>query len=47
MDTNRLANAADAGAALSQAVEVLRKRVDRLGVAEPLIQPQGSDRILG
>jgi SecD/SecF fusion protein len=31
---------------LSQAVEVLRKRVDRLGVAEPLIQPQGADRIL-
>src|SRR5438128_579417 len=27
-------------------VQVFRKRVDRLGVAEPLIQPQGSDRIL-
>ena len=36
----------DRGAALSQAVEVLRKRVDRLGVAEPIIQPQGEDRIL-
>ncbi|HTI98043.1 MAG TPA: protein translocase subunit SecD [Dongiaceae bacterium] len=31
---------------LSQAVEVLRKRVDKFGVAEPIIQPQGSDRIL-
>ncbi len=32
--------------ALSQAVEVLRKRVDRFGVAEPVIQPQGDSRIL-
>jgi len=31
---------------LSQAVEVLRKRVDKLGVAEPIIQPEGDDRIL-
>jgi SecD/SecF fusion protein len=31
--------------ALSQAVEVLRKRVDQFGVAEPVIQPEGSDRI--
>lgn len=31
---------------LSQAVEVLRKRVDKFGVAEPLIQPAGADRIL-
>src|SRR3989442_4366299 len=45
-DPNRLTDASDTSAALSQAVEVLRKRVDRLGVAEPLIQPQGSDRIL-
>jgi SecD/SecF fusion protein len=35
-----------AASALSQAVEVLRKRVDSLGVAEPLIQPEGNDRIL-
>src|SRR5437868_4463662 len=46
MDTNRLDNPGAARAALSQAVEVLRKRVDKLGVAEPLIQPQGNDRIL-
>ncbi|SPE59388.1 Protein-export membrane protein SecD [Verrucomicrobia bacterium] len=45
MDTNQL-TAADTHAALSQAVEVLRKRVDRFGVAEPLIQPEGEDRIL-
>lgn len=32
--------------ALSQAAEVLRKRVDKFGVAEPVIQPQGADRIL-
>ena len=46
MDTNRLANASDASTALSHAVEVLRKRVDKFGVAEPLIQPEGNDRIL-
>jgi hypothetical protein len=32
--------------ALSQAVEVLRKRVDAFGVAEPVIQPAGGNRIL-
>lgn len=31
---------------LSQAVEVIRKRVDTLGVAEPLIQPSGERRII-
>ena len=46
MDTNRLAQASDASTALSHAVEVLRKRVDRFGVAEPLIQPEGNNRIL-
>src|SRR5512137_2505320 len=46
MDTNRLAQASDASTALSHAVEVLRKRVDKFGVAEPLIQPQGNNRIL-
>jgi len=46
MDTSTLTNAPDTSGALSQAIEVLRKRVDRFGVAEPLIQPQGSDRIL-
>jgi SecD/SecF fusion protein len=46
MDTNQLAKATDASTALSHAVEVLRKRVDQFGVAEPLIQPEGTDRIL-
>jgi SecD/SecF fusion protein len=36
----------DVSGALSEAVEVLRKRVDRFGVAEPIIQTEGSDRIL-
>src|SRR5216684_3528511 len=46
MDTNGLARPSEASSALSQAVEVLRKRVDKLGVAEPVIETQGSDRIL-
>jgi len=32
--------------ALSQAVEVIRRRVDRFGVAEPIIQPVGANQIL-
>jgi SecD/SecF fusion protein len=31
---------------VSQAAEVLRRRVDRLGVAEPVIQPEGVNHIL-
>ncbi len=31
---------------VSQAAEVLRHRVDRLGVAEPVIQPVGEDHIM-
>ncbi len=46
MDSSSLTNAMDKKSALDQAVEVLRKRVDRLGVAEPLLQPEGEDRIL-
>jgi len=46
MDTTKLANTNETGAALSQAVEVLRKRIDRFGVAEPLIQSAGGNRIL-
>jgi SecD/SecF fusion protein len=33
-------------AALSQAVTVLRRRIDRFGVAEPIIQSAGGNRIL-
>jgi SecD/SecF fusion protein len=39
-------NLAPTEGALSQAVEVLRKRVDAFGVAEPIIQPAGGNRIL-
>ena len=46
MDTNKLSSADEKGRVLSQAIEVLRKRVDRFGVSEPLIQPVGDDRIL-
>ncbi|HWD93667.1 MAG TPA: protein translocase subunit SecD [Verrucomicrobiae bacterium] len=38
-------NSMDISGALSQAVEVLRKRVDQFGVAEPVIQPEGNNRI--
>src|SRR6266567_969838 len=46
MDTNQVSQAEQKSRALSQAVEVLRKRVDRFGVAEPIIQPDGEDSIL-
>ncbi len=46
MDTNRFENVVDKRHALEQAMEVLRKRVDRFGVSEPLLQPQGENRIL-
>jgi SecD/SecF fusion protein len=46
MDTTKLANTNDTGSALSQAVEVLRKRIDQFGVAEPIIQSAGDNRIL-
>ncbi len=44
--TNVVSRGVDKTIALENAVEVLRKRVDALGVAEPLIQPVGEDRIL-
>lgn len=48
LDTNRLAQGESStrDRALSQAVEVLRKRVDKFGVAEPVIQPVGNNRVL-
>ncbi len=45
LDTSVLSTNDTAGA-VSQAVEVIRKRVDRFGVAEPVILPQGDNRIL-
>jgi len=32
--------------AMARAIEILRNRVDKFGVAEPTIQPQGEDRIV-
>lgn len=46
MQTNQLDRAEEKDVALANAVEVLRKRVDKLGVAEPLLQPAGRNRIL-
>ena len=44
---NELEAANDKGRILGQAAEVMRKRVDSLGVAEPIIQPMtGDDRIV-
>jgi len=34
------------GQAVGQAIEILRKRIDQLGVAEPVLQKVGDDRIL-
>jgi len=47
-DTNNVqqSHSEVASAALSQAIGVLRKRIDRFGVAEPIIQPAGGNRIL-
>jgi SecD/SecF fusion protein len=45
-DTNQAVSEEDISGALSQAIEVLRKRVDAFGVAEPVIQPAGGNRIL-
>ena len=46
-DTNNVQRRSDvANAALSQAVDVLRKRVDAFGVAEPVIQSAGANQIL-
>ena len=46
MDTNTIAEVAARDVALEHAIEVLRARVDQLGVAEPLIQPAGGNKIL-
>jgi SecD/SecF fusion protein len=46
MQTGKLATNASKEVALANAIDVLRKRVDRFGVAEPLIQPVGQNQIL-
>ncbi|MFO1476004.1 MAG: protein translocase subunit SecD [Verrucomicrobiota bacterium] len=51
LDTNRVdassnqVSQAQNNAMMSEAIEVLRKRVDQFGVAEPVLQPEGNDRI--
>jgi SecD/SecF fusion protein len=45
-ETNAVAQPEAQAGAIAQAVEVLRKRVDQFGVAEPLIQPVGGNQIL-
>ena len=39
-------NAAEGRDALDRAMEILRQRIDQFGVAEPLIQKEGEDRIV-
>ena len=46
MQTNKLPANVAIRAVLENAVEVLRKRVDAFGVAEPLLQPVGDNQIL-
>jgi SecD/SecF fusion protein len=46
MSTNKLGEAEARQTALSHAVEVLRRRVDNLGVAEPIIQSVGENNII-
>lgn len=47
MNTNKLNESnINLDAAITQAIEVLRKRVDNFGVAEPIIQAAGGNRIL-
>jgi len=45
-DTNAVVSSAETANAIAQAVEVIRKRVDQFGVAEPVIQPEGQNEIL-
>ena len=45
-DTNGFGASLSRGMMAEKAVEVLRKRVDRFGVSEPLIAPAGDNRIM-
>jgi SecD/SecF fusion protein len=46
MDMSKFTNAASTDFIIEQAIEVLRKRVDKFGVAEPVIQQAGNNLIL-
>lgn len=45
VDTSKL-SAKEKPGAQERALEILRNRIDRFGVSEPAIQPQGSDQII-
>ena len=45
VDTSKLSNKEKKGAQ-ERALEILRNRIDQLGVAEPVIQPQGENQIV-
>src|SRR5258708_371805 len=45
MDVSKI-DSTGRGAAIRQAIEIIEKRVNRFGVAEPIIQQVGDDRIL-
>jgi len=45
MDMTKLSDTNELTGALSQAIEVLRKRLDPYGVKEPVIRPAGNNRI--
>ncbi|MDM7916989.1 MAG: protein translocase subunit SecD [Candidatus Eisenbacteria bacterium] len=46
VDRTNLPSQAQVSEAVDRAMEVLRNRIDQFGVAEPIIQKQGEDRIL-
>ncbi|MBM3288097.1 MAG: protein translocase subunit SecD [Candidatus Eisenbacteria bacterium] len=46
LDKSKLPSDASVRDAVDRAMEILRNRIDQFGVAEPLIQRQGEDRIL-
>lgn len=46
LDSNKVAEASDPASLQNQAIEVLRARVDKYGVAEPIIRAEGNDRII-
>ncbi|MEN9573335.1 MAG: hypothetical protein RL514_1190 [Verrucomicrobiota bacterium] len=46
LDTSKLEATTDKKSLVNQAIEVLRKRVDKFGVAEPIIMAEGEERII-
>ncbi|MGB0579678.1 MAG: protein translocase subunit SecD [Limisphaerales bacterium] len=46
MSSNKVAAVSDTASLQQQAIEVLRLRLDKFGVAEPIIRADGEDRIL-